>query len=250
VKWRAGRVKEALTDEPDFNTGVLQQTEAKDLQGNGADKLSEPGTGQLHGVDQGTFPPHPIKENPADRPLLVVHDFHPGGLQHAPHPEQGGITESIKNTAASAATKVSETAGAAKDTVVQTVHNLQEGIANGSTKETVVQKVHSLQEGIANAGHSAYETTAHALSIAKETVVDTAHALSVAKDKVVDTASKAKELVVGAPERKGSVPDASQEILGLEKPHEEANLLEADKDKAFTKPHEELPRATKATGFD
>jgi hypothetical protein len=128
----------------------------------------------------------------------------PEGLQHTTeqHTEQHdkpseGITGSIKNTASSAATKVSETAGSAKD--------------------TVVQKVHSLQEGIANVGHSAYETTAHALLVAK--------------DKVVDTATKAKEMVVGAPERKGSVPDASQQIPGYEKPHE-GDLLGKESDKA------------------
>jgi hypothetical protein len=79
----------------------------------------------------------------------------------------------------------------------------------GVAKETMVQKAHELQEGLAVAGQTALDATSHALLVAK--------------DKVLDTAQKAREMVVGGKERterKGSIPDANQTFSGYEKPSE------------------------------
>jgi len=71
--------------------------------------------------------------------------------------------------------------------------------SEGGIIDTIKTKASDTAEGIVHAGHSAYNSTANALHVAK--------------DKVVEVGTKAKEMVVGAPERsserKGSVPDAS-----------------------------------------
>jgi len=146
-------------------------------------------------------------------PMHVPASLHYTTEQHTEQPKPSeGITESIKNTAVNAATKVSETAGAAKD--------------------TVVEKAHSLSEGIANVGHSAYDTTTSAIWAAK--------------DKVVDTATKAKEVVVGAPERKGSVPDASADVPPSDKLLE--GSLPVKEDRQFEKLQEDAQRPRQGYG--